>query len=167
MVNIIVELSKYIMIILVTMYTFLCFSIFGYQDPDRKKWLLTQQNVLMFMMQLTAYLVMYLEKEDVKLLAFYLMQVVLFGATIVLYTIIYPKVSRLVINNMCMLLCIGMIMLTRLDYTIAVKQFVIAAAAIGLSLVIPVIIRRFKLLSEWRKFYAIIGIFSLAAVIIV
>ncbi len=167
MVNIIVELSKYIMIILVTMYTFLCFSIFGYQDPDRKKWLLTQQNVLMFMMQLTAYLVMYLEKEDVKLLAFYLMQVVLFGATIVLYTIIYPKVSRLVINNMCMLLCIGMIMLTRLDYTIAVKQFVIAAAAIGLSLVIPVIIRKFKLLSEWRKFYAIIGIFSLAAVIIV
>ena len=90
MVNIIVELSKYIMIILVTMYTFLCFSIFGYQDPDRKKWLLTQQNVLMFMMQLTAYLVMYLEKEDVKLLAFFFFLVVLFGATIVLYTIIFP-----------------------------------------------------------------------------
>ena len=37
MVNIIVELSKYLMIILMTSYTFLCFSIFGYQDPDKKK----------------------------------------------------------------------------------------------------------------------------------
>lgn len=155
------------MIILATMYTFLCFSIFGYQDPDRKRGLLIQQNVLMFLLQMVAYLVMYLEKEDIRLLAFYLMQVVLFGAAILLYTNIYPNVSRLVINNMCMLLCIGMIMLTRLDYGTAVKQFVIAAAAIGFSLVIPVIIRRFKLLSEWRKLYAIVGIVSLAAVVVV
>ena len=115
------------MIILMTSYTFLCFSIFGYQDPDKKKSLLRQQNVLMFMIHIISYLVMYLEQEDVQLLAFYLMQVVLFGATILLYTIIYPRVSRLVVNNMCMLLCIGMIMLTRLSYSNAVKQFVIAA----------------------------------------
>ena len=167
MVNIIVELSKYLMIILITIYTFLCFSIFGYQDPDRKRGLLLQQNVLMFLIQLVAYLVMYLETEDFKLMAFYLMQVVLFGAAILLYTNLYPNASRLVINNMCMLLCIGMIMLTRLDYGTAVKQFVIAAAAIGLSLAVPVIIRKFKLLSEWRKLYAIVGICSLAAVIVV
>ena len=79
MVNIIVELSKYLIIILGTMYTFLCFSIFGYQDPDKKRSLLIRQNVLMFLMQLDAYLVMYLETEDIKLLAFYLMQVVLFA----------------------------------------------------------------------------------------
>ena len=136
MVNIIVELSKYLMIILMTSYTFLCFSIFGYQDPDKKKSLLRQQNVLMFMIHIIAYLVMYLEQEDVKLLAFYLMQVVLFGATILLYTIIYPRVSRLVVNNMCMLLCIGMIMLTRLSYSNAVKQFVIAAGGVAISLVV-------------------------------
>ena len=59
LVNIIVELSKYLMIILMTSYTFLCFSIFGYQDPDKKKSLLRQQNVLMFMIHIIAYLVMY------------------------------------------------------------------------------------------------------------
>mgnify|MGYP002511584370 CR=1 FL=1 len=155
------------MIILVTMYTFLCFSIFGSQDPDRKRRFLLRQNILMFMLQLVAYLVMYLETEDVKLLVFYLMQVVLFAATILLYTNIYPNVSRLVINNMCMLLCIGMIMLTRLDYGIAIRQFIIASGAIALCLVIPVIIRKFKLLSEWKKIYALVGIVSLAAVIVV
>lgn len=167
MVNIIVEVSKYLMIILITMYSFLCFSIFGYVDPDKKKSLLLRQNILMFMIQLVAYMVMYLETEDVRLLAFYLMQVVLFAATIILYTNIYPRVSRLVVNNMCMLLCIGMIMLTRLDYSTAMKQFVIAAGSIAMSLVVPVIIRKFRLLSEWKKFYAIIGIVSLAAVIVV
>ena len=167
MVNIIVELSKYLMIILMTSYTFLCFSIFGYQDPDKKKSLLRQQNVLMFMIHIIAYLVMYLEQEDVKLLAFYLMQVVLFGTTILLYTIIYPRVSRLVVNNMCMLLCIGMIMLTRLSYSNAVKQFVIAAGGVAISLVVPVVIRKVKKLSEWRKVYAIIGIVSLALVVVI
>lgn len=167
MVNIIVELSKYIMIILITMYAFICFSIFGYQDPDRKESMLRRQNVLMFMIHIIAFLVMYLEMQDVRLLAFYLMQVVLFGATILLYTIIYPRVSRLVINNMCMLLCIGMIMLTRLDYASAVKQFMIAAGAIAISLAVPVIIRKFKKFSEWRNFYAILGLVSLAAVIVV
>ena len=167
MVNIIVQLSKYVMILLIIMYTFLCFSIFGYQDPDRKRYLLRRQNILMFLMHAIAFAVMYLQTDDIKMLAFYLMQVVLFGATILLYTNIYPRVSRLVVHNMCMLLCIGMIMLTRLSYSNAVKQFVIAAGGVAISLVVPVVIRKVKKLSEWRKVYAIIGIVSLALVIVI
>ena len=154
------------MILLIIMYTFLCFSIFGYQDPDRKRYLLRRQNILMFLMHAIAFAVMYLQTDDIKMLVFYLMQVVLFGATIILYTLLYPKVSRLVVNNMCMLLCIGFIMLTRLNYSYAIKQFMIATAGIACSLVVPVIIRKFKFLAEWRKFYAVIGIFSLAAVVV-
>ena len=155
------------MIILITMYTYICFSIFGYKDPYKKKSLLRNQNVLMYMIHIIAFLVMYLETEDIKMLVFYVMQVVLFATTILLYTLLYPKVSRLVVNNMCMLLCIGLIMLTRLDYASAVKQFIIAAAAVACSLIVPVIIRKFKLLSEWRNIYAIAGIVSLAIVIVV
>ena len=69
MVNIIVQLSKYLMILMITVYTYLCFSIFGYYDPDKKKQCLRKQNVLMFVMHLTAFLVMYLEKKDTKILA--------------------------------------------------------------------------------------------------
>ncbi len=155
------------MIILITMYTFICFSVFGYKDPYKKHSLLKNQNVLMFMIHIIAFLVMYLETEDIKMLVFYLMQVVLLGATILLYSLIYPKVSRLIVNNMCMLLCIGLIMLTRLNYASAVKQFVIASAAVACSLIVPIIIRKMKLLSELRNIYAIAGIISLAAVIVV
>ena len=54
------------------------------------------------------------------------MQVTLLGGTILLYSFIYPKVSRLVVNNMCMLLSIGFIMITRLNYDKAAKQYLIA-----------------------------------------
>lgn len=37
MVNIIVQLSKYLMILMITVYTYLCFSIFGYYDPDKNE----------------------------------------------------------------------------------------------------------------------------------
>ena len=154
------------MILLITLYAFLCFGIFGFQDPDRKKRMLIRQTVLMFLIHVLAFVSMYLATEDIKMLAFYLMQVALFAAILLLYTIIYPKVSRLVVNNMCMLLCIGMIMLTRLDYASAVKQFAIATASVTVSLLVPVIIRKFKLLSEWRNFYAIAGLVSLAIVLV-
>ena len=74
---------------MITVYTYLCFSIFGYYDPDKKKRCLRKQNVLMFVMHLTAFLVMYLEKKDTKILALYLMQVTLLGGTILLYSFIY------------------------------------------------------------------------------
>ena len=51
---------------MITVYTYLCFSIFGYYDPDKKKRCLRKQNVLMFVMHLTAFLVMYLEKKGHK-----------------------------------------------------------------------------------------------------
>lgn len=164
MVNIIVELSKYLIIVLIIMYTYLCFTIFGYHDAEKKKNMLRRQNVFMFMLQLIAYIVLYLEMEDIRVAGLYLAQFALFILTIFLYTHIYPKVSRLVVNNMCMLLCIGLIMLTRLSYEKALKQFIIAACAIALSLVIPIIIRKAKFLSEWRKLYAVVGLISLGVV---
>ena len=90
MVNIIVEISKYLIILLIIMYTYLCFTIFGYHDMEKKQGMLRRQNVLMFLFQLIAFIILYLETEDIKIAAFYLAQVVLLGAAILLYTHIYP-----------------------------------------------------------------------------
>lgn len=164
MVNIIVELSKYIIIVLIAVYTFSCFSIFASDYEDDKNVILIRQNILMFLLQLVAYTVMYLKTQQMKMIFFYLAQIVLLLAALILYRIIYPKVSRLVVNNMCMLLCIGFIMITRLDYDLAVKQFIFAAVGITISLIVPILIRKLKVLENWTLIYAGIGILSLAAV---
>ncbi len=167
MVNIIVELSKYTIIILMTAYTFSCFSVFAQHDIEEKKSILARQNGLMFSIQFIAYLDMFLQTKEFELIFFYLAQVVLLAATILLYVNIYPKASRLVINNMCMLLCIGFIMITRLDYTKAVKQFVFVTASITISLLVPVLIRRLKFLAKWTYVYAGVGVILLLAVAVI
>ena len=66
-----------------------------------------------------------------------------------------------------MLMTIGFIMITRLSYNKAVKQCVIAAGGVAISLAVPVIIRKVKQLSEWRWLYCGVGIVALAAVVVV
>lgn len=167
MINIVVELSKYLMIIMIAIYTFECFAVFNFSDEYTKRSIMMRQNILMFMIHFIAFLVMFLQTEEKKMIGFYGMQVILFLAIIILYTKIYPRVSRLVVNNMCMLLSVGFIMITRLSYAKAVKQFVIVSGSVVLSLVVPVIIRKVKVLSEWRKLYAIAGVIMLGIVIVV
>lgn len=136
MANIIVECAKYLMIILITMYTYECFTVFGYADGDKKRRILRNQNKLMFMIHFLAFAGMYFKIGEIKILIFYAVQVVLLLAIILLYTWIYPKASRLVVNNMCMLMTIGFIMITRLSYNKAVKQCVIAAGGVAISLAV-------------------------------
>ena len=155
------------MIILIAIYTYQCFAVFAYRDKKAKRKVLRHQSMLMFIIHFMAYVGMYFKTKEYKILIFYLAQTVLLAAIIWLYEKLYPKMSRLVVNNMCMLLAIGFIMITRLSYNKAVKQYIIASGAVVFSLVVPVIIRKLKGLSELRVLYALIGIVALGAVIVV
>lgn len=166
MVNIIVELSKYLIIICMAVYTYECFSVFRYRDEKIKKKILRRQNKQMFAIHFMAYLVLYLKTDEIKMLVLYAIEVVMFAGVILLYTRIYPKVSRLIVNNMCMLLATGLIILARLSFNRAVKQCIISAGAILLSLAVPVIIRRVKALSDWTYIYGGIGIAALLLVLV-
>lgn len=147
-----------------TAYTFSCFSIFAqsYEEDEKRAYIL--QNVLMFMMQFLAYAVMYLKTEEHKLLLFFAVQVVLLVSVILLYSILYPNVSRLIVNNMCMLLSAGLIMITRLSYESAVKQFIFIALGTAFGLVVPVLIRKLKFLADWVYIYAGVGFAALLLV---
>ena len=80
MVNIIIELSKYIIIFLMTAYTFSCFSIFVQEYEESERHILIRQNILMFLIHFMAYMVMYLKTGEQKLIVFYGCQVVYFIA---------------------------------------------------------------------------------------
>ncbi len=100
MLNIIIELSKYIMILLMGIYTFSCFSIFARSDDRGQRGILIRQNVLMFLLQFIAYMVMYLHEDKQNILVLYVMSAGFLLLFIILYRILYPKVSRLIVNNM-------------------------------------------------------------------
>ena len=166
--NLIVEVSKYLMIILFACYAYECFSAFRSKiSTEKRNHIFDRQIFLMYLIHLDAFLVLYTVTDEINLIILYFLQVILVTIVIVNYQLLYPKASRLVTNNMCMLLSIGFIMITRLNYDKAAKQYLIAAAGIVLCLVIPIIIRKVRFLSEWRILYGIVGIVSLAVVVVV
>ncbi len=165
MINIIVELSKYLIIILMTLFTFQCFRIFKKKDEDDKKYVLRKQVILILFLNLVAFLVMYLQTMEFKMLIMYLQIAAYIVVLQVIYRIFYKKASMLVVNNMCMLLSCGFIMLSRLDFEKAEKQFFIVVAGTVLSLLVPVIIRKVKLLKDLTWLYGILGILLLLAVL--
>ncbi|WP_274421732.1 FtsW/RodA/SpoVE family cell cycle protein [Blautia sp. XA-2221] len=164
MINVIVELSKYLILTLMIIYTFHCFYTVRQQDEIERNELLRQQLVLIFFMDFTAFLVIYLKTFNFQVIVFYLEMMVFFAAVQILYRIFYKKASLLLLNNMCMLLSVGFIMLCRLDIATATKQLVIAAAASGIALIIPVMIRKMKFLRRLTWLYAGVGVILLAAV---
>lgn len=172
MTNLIVEVSKYLMILLMTVYTYANFRFFSYRDEERKRRVCGRQNRAMFAIHFLAYMVMYLKTAQegvrVMLIAFYAAQVVFFLCYIYLYRCLYPNVSRLLVNNTCMLLCVGFIMLTRLSLDKgldkAVRQFVIVVAAAVFAWLIPCIMERvWQLYRPWWL-YGGLGIFVLLIV---
>lgn len=170
MANIIIQLSKYIIIILMAAYTFSCFSVFTKNYEDEERHVLVRQDVLMFLLQVTAFFAMFLYTEDVRILFLCGALFVVLLAVILLYNLIYPNVSRLVVNNMCMLITAGMIMITRLSadnetpYGTAIRQLMFVVLGIVFGLIVPVLIRKLTFLDQWTYVYAGAGGVALLAV---
>ena len=114
MINVITELSKYVILTLMIVYTFHCFYMVWRQDEEEKKELLHQQLTMIFFIDFTAFLVIYLKSMDFKVILFYIEMLFFFATIQILYRIIYRDASLLLLNNMCMLLSVGFIMLCRL-----------------------------------------------------
>ena len=115
MINVIVELSKYLILTLMIIYTFHCFYTVRQQDEEERNELLGQQLILIFFMDFTAFLVIFLKTFDFRVIQFYVEMLAFFAAVQILYRVLYSKASLLLLNNMCMLLSVGFIMLCRLD----------------------------------------------------
>src|SRR5699024_7094913 len=129
-------------------YTFSCFSIFTQSYEYEEKRTLIVQDVLMFLLQLTAFTAMYLATDDIRVLFIYAALAVVLLAVILPYNLIYPNVSRLVVNNMCMLITAGMIMITRLSsdnespYGTAIRKLIFVLLGVTFGLIVPLLIRK-------------------------
>ena len=66
MINVITELSKYVILTLMIVYTFHCFYMVWRQDEEEKKGLLHQQLTMIFFIDFTAFLQFILVSSSIK-----------------------------------------------------------------------------------------------------
>lgn len=64
------EFSRYVMALLITLYTYECFAVFRYEDEDQRKGIYLRQNLLMFAFHFSCFLVICFETGDITYLFF-------------------------------------------------------------------------------------------------
>lgn len=165
--NFIVELTKYLMLLLVGLYTYYSFRVFvkrnkAYQDKAYR--LMTW---FLFVFHFTGYFTMYLQIRNDKLLILYFSQASMFFLAIHLYKIIYPGISGLLLRNMLMLLSVGFIILTRISFDKAVRHVIFSGLALGLGILVPLVIQRYNKIREYGWVYGIGGIGLLVLVLLI
>lgn len=166
MLEYIVEVSKYFITAFIAMYAFICFYALRYREEKRRRGIYIVQNILMFLVQVFSFFDLAVVSKDYQYVFFYAFIQIFLFATIMMITMIYEKCNRLLLNNMCMLLGIGLCMISRLSFQKAVRQYIIVLVSLIFSLLIPFLFEKIRF---WKKFtwiYGTMGIAMLSVVLI-
>lgn len=166
MVSLITIISKYLILILCFVYTLSSFTVFKSREKERTTAILDNQVWYLFSFHFVCYFVLFIQTWELKVLFFFAAQIVFFECIMLLYPRIYRRCSRKLVNNMCFLLGIGFIMLTRLSFDLAIRQFGIVAVSFLISALIPICIEKMRFLNKLGWIYAILGFLLLATVFV-
>ena len=162
---IVVGICRYLIIICMAVYTIQCFAVFRYSNEYDRKGIYLRQNFFMIIIHFMAFLSLYAINDDLMYFRAYLIQQLGVLFILAAYRFVYQRANILIINNMCMLITIGLIMLTRLSYERAMRQFYIVMASALITFAVPFVISRIKLFEKFKWIYVGIGLGSLAAVL--
>ncbi|MBO5521162.1 MAG: FtsW/RodA/SpoVE family cell cycle protein [Eubacterium sp.] len=164
MVNIIVQVSKYVLLALMVFFTIETYMVLQRRDDRSRRRIMRKQILLMVLFNMTAYGVMFVVKREQIFLFMFLLVTGYILIVQILYRVIYRKASLILLNTMCMLLSVGLVIQTRLGTDKALKQFIIAAVSTMLCFIIPVFVRKVRWVARLTWVYAAVGVLLLAAV---
>lgn len=169
MVNLLSEMSKYIIIILVAIYTYLSYRVLGISDKQRQGRIYTNMIFLIFVFHFISYAILYINLQSNWLIILYVLEIISLFMILGFYQWVYVNLSKPFLYNMVFLLVTGYIMIARLStktyYDKAFKQLIIASAALLLCLVVPIIIEKLEYLRHLGWIYGILGILLLLVVL--
>lgn len=162
----ITEISKYIIAILMLAYAYESFAVFRFSDEESRLGIYGRQRILMLLIHFSCFMAICFETENATYLLFYVFQQLILFTTVLVFPMVYPKANRLLVNNMCMLLSISFVILTRLSFDKALKQFMIVVFSLIVAMVIPFFIHKLSFLKSLKWLYAGVGILLLSIVLI-
>lgn len=164
MVQYITALSKYFITIFMMLYTLECFMVFRYKNEKARKGVYLRQIILTILMHFSCFLSICLKSGNINFLFFYAIFQVVILAVMAVIPMVYPRINRLIINNVCMLLSIGLVMLARLDFSKAIKQLIIASVSFLLASLFPYLMLKIKKLPNKPLLFSTLGILLLGLV---
>ena len=159
MIHLIEEFSKYLIILLIMVYTYYSFAYY-------RKRKLAVLNICLFSVHFLGFLSLFLSTGNENLILLYGAELVYLILMETLFHTAYPEGSQILTSLVCMLMVIGFIMLARLSIGKANRQFLILALGTVFMAVIPYIMKKWKALRKFAWLYGIAGALLLLVVLI-
>lgn len=156
--------ANYIFIFLLAVYVISAYAALWL--PSWEMGLARFRNVCRYLLHGYGFLVLFLQMGKLSLITLYCFQLAFFILADILQHRIYEKGSPMLYQNMMLLLSVGMLMLARLSFDSAVKQFIMAVLAYSLCAFLPRILKRFPKLFQSGLLYTLAGIFLLLVVLV-
>ena len=160
-----VSYSKYLIAACMVLYTLLAYVALP-SGKEVRRMCETLQRLCIGVFTVNAYLTMAILARDEDYFTFGLLQLAIVLGTAFLYRKLYKYSNMLMLNNILMMLSIGLVMITRINHDKSQKQLLIALAGILFLLVFPLLRNKLDLLRKGTYFYGIAGIVSLGAVLL-
>lgn len=151
--------SKYIILILFLTYLVGC--VIQNKITD------IMQKILIYGIHFLGFLCLLLKGMDIQLIGFYLLQVVLISVIMIAYQLIYKTAFPLLTNHICMFFAISMIVLTRISFGEAFRQFMFFVVGTFGMLLIPLLIKEGEMFRKYPIVYAVVGIVLLGLVVLI
>ncbi len=163
----IVELARYVIILVFGIYTFYAYRAFASKDRARRNRVFAVQRTLTVLLHTVMSLLLIMENMSLVYIFLWLAELAFYFIFIKIYQVCYKGLSKLVLNNMMMCMMVGFIILGRLSYSYAIHQLVLAAIAMVLCIFVPFFIERFSILERLGWQYALAGILFLLLVFVI
>ncbi len=162
----IAELSKYMITLLLAVYALESFLSFRFSKKGALNGIYIRQRIYLLLIQFLAFFTMTVRAHDMQYLFFYAYVQVFLFALMSVTGLIYEKADKLLLNNMCMLLGIGFIILARISLKKAEKQLAVALLSFLIALAVPFLVKQLRFLKKGAWLYAAIGAGMLSTVLI-
>lgn len=161
----ITELSKFGIAGAMALYT-LGSMLALFMDERRQRAFYVWQCLLMFLVQLLCFLDLALVSGKMEYVFFYVFVQIFLLAVSVMVPMIYEGVNRSLLSGMCVLMGIGLCIVSRLNFNRAVRQYIIALVSLIIGLLIPYVFSQIRFLKKLTWVYGILGLTMLSIVLI-
>lgn len=163
----IVELARYVIILLFGIYTFYAFCAFAGRNREQQDSVFRAQRILTILLHTLMSILLIMQNMSWIYVFLWGAEIIFYVVFIKIYQTCYRGLSKLVLNNMMMCMMIGFVILGRLDTNYAIRQLIMASAAMVLCIFVPLFIEKFKGLERLGWQYAVIGILFLMLVFVI
>ena len=157
--------SNFIMIILLALYVTVAYAIMW-----TRRWeagFTRCMGICRYLLHGVGFLVLYLVSGEFRMLPLYFFQLAFFILADLIQKRVYVRGIPMLYQNMMMLLSIGFVVLARLSFDNAVRQFIMAVVAYCLCSFLPWILKHFPKLMGLGWLYTLAGIGMLTVVLAV